>query len=89
MLYAKDVDVSGQASTTRTNIKKHFSYILASKIQEKPPALKSEHPTLQNMKFLQFNLFCESFLPFCIRIQPPKISDGPFGSGSTTLLLRM
>jgi hypothetical protein len=32
-----------------------------SKLQE-PLAIKSEHPALQNMKFLSFLYFCESFL---------------------------
>jgi hypothetical protein len=31
------------------------------KLQEKPLALKREHPALQNMKFLHFFYFCGSF----------------------------
>jgi hypothetical protein len=38
-------------------------------IQKKPSALKREHPTLQNMKFLIYFYFCGSFLPSWIRIQ--------------------
>jgi hypothetical protein len=30
------------------------------KRQEGPPALERGHPTLQNMKFLQFFLFCDN-----------------------------
>ncbi len=41
-----------------------------SKLQDKPSALKREHPTLQNMKFLNvFCYFCRSFLPSWIRIR--------------------
>jgi hypothetical protein len=45
------------------------------KLQEKPSALKGEHPALQNMKILYFFYFCESFLPswFRIRIQQLKL----------------
>jgi hypothetical protein len=31
--------------------KLQFTYALASKLQEKPSALKKEHPALQNMEF--------------------------------------
>jgi hypothetical protein len=34
-----------------------------SKLQEKPLALKGEHPALQKMKFLTLIYFCGSFLP--------------------------
>ncbi len=34
----------------------------------KPSALKREHPTLQNMKFLKIFYFCGSFFPSWIRI---------------------
>jgi hypothetical protein len=34
-----------------------------SKLQEKPSALKREHPALRNMKFLTFLYFWISFLP--------------------------
>jgi hypothetical protein len=30
---------------------------MTSKLQEKPSALKREHPALQNMKFLDFFIF--------------------------------
>ncbi len=45
------------------------------KLHEKPSALKTEHPALQNMKFLYFFYFCGLFLPFWIpiRIQQLKL----------------
>ncbi len=39
----------------------------ASKLQEKPPALKKEHLTIRNNTFLHI-FFCWSFLPILIRI---------------------
>jgi hypothetical protein len=42
-----------------------------SKLQEKPSALKTEHPALKNMKFLNFFYFGGSFLPSWIRIRIP------------------
>ncbi len=36
-------------------------------LQEKPSALKRERPEPQNMKFLNFFLFCGSILPSWIR----------------------
>jgi hypothetical protein len=40
------------------------------KLQEKPSAVKREHPVLKNMKILDFFLFlCGSFLPSWIRIR--------------------
>ncbi len=43
-----------------------------SKLQEKPLALKREHPALENMKFLYFFYFCGSFLLFWNRFQIPN-----------------
>jgi hypothetical protein len=56
-------------------------------MQEKPSALKREHPALKNKKFLIFVYFRWSFLPswIRIRIQPTKINADPCGSGSATL----
>jgi hypothetical protein len=39
------------------------------KLQEKPSALKKEHPALQNIKILYLFYICRSFLPFWIRIR--------------------
>jgi hypothetical protein len=39
-----------------------------SKLQEKPSALKAEHPGLKQMKFINFFYVCGSFLPSWIRI---------------------
>ncbi len=54
-----------------------------SKLQEKPAVLKREHPTFQNIKFLNFVLFVGSFLPSWIRFCPPGSGSG---SGSTDLI---
>ncbi len=58
--------------------------------QEKPPALKREHPALQNRIFLNFFLLidCRSLLLtwIRIRIQPTKINADPCKSRSRTLL---
>ncbi len=40
-----------------------------SKQQEKPLALKRELPAFQKLKFINFFLFCGSFLPAWIRIR--------------------
>jgi hypothetical protein len=46
-----------------------------SKLQEKPSALKREHPALQKMKFINFFFYvCGSFLPSWIRIR----TEGPY-----------
>jgi hypothetical protein len=45
------------------------------KLQEKPSALKREHPALQNMKFCTFFYFCGSFLPSWIRIQIQQLKE--------------
>jgi hypothetical protein len=54
------------------------------KLQEKPSALKREHPVLKNMKILDFFLFLCIILPswIRIRIQQLKINVDPSGSGS-------
>jgi hypothetical protein len=63
----------------------------ASKLQEKPPALKRERKAAQNNTFLYFfllfvNNFCSSefgsAFPARIRIKPTKINTDPCGSGS-------
>ncbi len=41
------------------------------KLQNKPSALKREHPALKNMKFLNFFCFSGSLLPSCIRFRIP------------------
>jgi hypothetical protein len=46
-----------------------------SKLQEKPSALKREHPALQNMKFLNFFIFLGHFCP------PGSGSTGLIASG--------
>jgi hypothetical protein len=46
-----------------------------SKLQMKFSALNKEHPTLQNMKFLNFFYFCGSFFAL---LDP----DSEYGSGS-------
>jgi hypothetical protein len=43
-----------------------------SKLQKKPSALKREHPTLQNMKFLNLFYYGGSFLPSLIRTRIPN-----------------
>ncbi len=52
-----------------------------SKLQRKPSALKREYPALQNMKFINFFYFSESFLHSCPRIES--------GSGSETMVMRL
>ncbi len=56
------------------------------KLQEKPSALKREHPALQNMKILNFFLF--SWVIFALLDPDPsaQINADPCGSGSETLL---
>ncbi len=49
-----------------------------SKLHKKPSALKSEHPELQNMKFLNFILHLWVIIG---RLDP----DSEYGSGSTDL----
>ncbi len=50
-----------------------------SKLQEKPSALKKEHPALQNIKFMTFFYVCGSFTPSWIlnRIQGPNRDTDP------------
>ncbi len=43
--------------------------LLMSKLQEKPSALKREHPALKKMKFMNFFYACGSFFPSWIRIR--------------------
>jgi hypothetical protein len=50
---------------------------MAPKLQEKPSALKKEHPALQNMKILYFFYFCGSFLPSWIRIRIRNLNKDP------------
>ncbi len=53
--------------------KLQFTYpkasIKTSKLQEKPSAIKREHPTLQKMKLINFFYFSGSFSPSWIRIR--------------------
>jgi hypothetical protein len=70
-----------------------------SKLQEKPSALKREHPVLKNMKILDFFLFFGSLLPSWIWIRNLNADPDPdpatqinadpsgsgYGSGSETL----
>jgi hypothetical protein len=68
------------------------------KLQEKPSALRREHPVLKNMKILDCFLFCGSFLLSWIRIRirnlnadpdpdpGGQINADPCGSGSETLV---
>jgi hypothetical protein len=59
------------------------------KLQEKPSALKREHPVLKNMKNLDFFHFCGSYLSSWIRIRnlnadpdpATQINADPCGSG--------
>jgi hypothetical protein len=67
------------------------------KLQEKPSALKREHPALQKIKILSFFYFFGSFLPSWIRIRIRNLYADPdpaaqinadpsgYGSGSETL----
>jgi hypothetical protein len=74
--------------------KLQFTYPLASikdaKLQEKPSALKREHPVLQNMKILDFFLFL--WVIFALLDPDPdpatQINADPcgYGSGSETLV---
>jgi hypothetical protein len=58
------------------------------KLQEKPSALKIEHPVLKNMKILDFFLFL--WLIFALLDPDPfpatQINADPCGSGSETLI---
>jgi hypothetical protein len=47
------------------------------KLQEKPSALKREHPALKSMKILDFFYFCGSFLPPWIRIRNLNADPDP------------
>jgi hypothetical protein len=49
----------------------------APKLQEKPSALKREHPVLKNMKILDFFLFLWVFLPSWIRIRISNLNADP------------
>jgi hypothetical protein len=51
--------------------------LLMSKPQEKPSALKREHPAVQRMKFSTFFYVCGSFLPSWIRIAYPDLNTDP------------
>ncbi len=51
------------------------------KLQEKPSALKREHPALQNMKFLHFFLFLQ--IIFALLDLDPEFETG---AGSTDLV---
>jgi hypothetical protein len=48
---------------------------MTHKLQEKPSALKREHPALENMKIIHFFKYsiCGSFLPSWIQIQQLKL----------------
>ena len=48
-----------------------------TKLQEKPSALKREHPALQKMKILSFFLFFGSFFPSWIRIRIRNLYADP------------
>ncbi len=64
----------------------------ASKLQEKPSALKGKHPTLQKMKFINWCIFfLGHFFASGIRIQGPYwiLIQSGYGSGSTTLVSRV
>ncbi len=73
-------------------------YLLMSKLQEKPSALKREHPALQKLNLLIFFMFVGLFCPpvsgagcilrIRIRIQVPQWirNLSVSGSGSTTLI---
>ena len=53
-----------------------------SKLQEKPSALKREHPALQKMKFMNF--FLCLWVIFAL-LDPDCESGSGYESGSTTL----
>jgi hypothetical protein len=57
------------------------------KLQEKPTALKREHPALQNMKFLYFYLFLCVIFAILDPDPATQINADPCGSGSKTLVL--
>jgi hypothetical protein len=50
---------------------------MTPKLQEKPSALKREHPALQKMKILSFFSFFGSFLPSWIRIRIRNLYPDP------------
>jgi hypothetical protein len=76
-------------------LKKFYSLLIprppirTPKLQEKPSALKREHPALQNMKFLYFFQFM--WVIFALLDPDPnqttQINVDPCGSGSETLVL--
>jgi hypothetical protein len=53
---------------------------MTSKLQGNPPALKREHPKLQNMKFLQFFSFFVGHFSPVVRDQDPD-DQNQCGSG--------
>jgi hypothetical protein len=56
-----------------------------SKVQKKPPALRREHPALQNYKFLHFYLF----LWFIFALQDPNPSNqNQYGSSSASTTMK-
>jgi hypothetical protein len=55
------------------------------KLQEKPSALKIEHPALQNMKILYFFLFLWVIFALLDPDPATQINADPCGSGSETL----
>jgi hypothetical protein len=55
------------------------------KLQEKPSALKREHPALQNMKILYFFLFLWVIFALLDPDPATQINTDPCGSGSATL----
>jgi hypothetical protein len=73
----------------KTEEKKHnrklqFTYSM-SKLQEKPSALKREHPSLQTWNVLAFFSVCGSFSPSWIRIR----IQGPHWIRIQALILRV
>jgi hypothetical protein len=60
-----------------------------SKLQEKPSALKREHPVFKNMKILDFFLFLWVIFAFLDPDPDPatQINADPCGSGSETLAM--
>jgi hypothetical protein len=55
------------------------------KLQEKPSALKREHPALQNMKILYFFIFLWVIFAHLDPDPTTQINADPCGSGSETL----
>jgi hypothetical protein len=55
------------------NLPIHSPLYMTHKLQEKPSALKREHPALQNMKILYFFYIRGTFLPSWIRIRVQQI----------------